>query len=186
MKAVFSLTILVFLFVPCLAQESIDIQKIISMEIQDYSQEIGLSNLEGTSFANNDYEVRIWVGFSLFTPRLFLFHQNSRESLASYYAADSASRKIQYNKTSLNKPKSGWNNFRQYLIEQQISLTKKPYPKKEKFIDPDEELVVIEMKTKDDYLLVAYLIRTINPRGKKVLDICRKVEKEFAVVRLGC
>jgi hypothetical protein len=178
MKSISILIVLVFLFAPCLAQ------KTSSMGIKAYSQAIGLPDLEQTSFENNDFEVRIWVGSGLFKPRLFLFRQNSSKNFASYYNYGSIPENTRLNEAFLDAPKSGWSNLEQYLSEQEINLNKRSYPENDKFSDPDEEIVVIEMKNKNGYLLASYPVRTTNARGKKVIALCRKIEKEFAGVRL--
>jgi len=85
----------------------------------------------------------------------------------------------------MENPRSGWESLVEYLnskgLDDPIGLTlDKTFEP-----DPDQEAIYLEVRSGRRYTMVFYLDSTKSQDGKKVFDVCHKIENEFAK-RIGC
>jgi len=152
-----------------------------------------LTNLKDVALQPEESETRVWVGFALMnTPCFILKDVNGQKSAVFISAkvsrpASASDRKprVLPVHTVLSAPSSGWPEFDRYLKEQGVE-----YPLRFSFDnrhsgDPDEESIVIEMKSGANYSMVFFPLFTETADGKRALEVCRKIEQEFHI-KLGC
>lgn len=160
--------------------------------IKRESLELGMENLrEHVTDSETETETRIWVGFGLAYPRCFILKNLNGKQKAFYVIPKKIVSKaamdieVSMTKTVLDAPQSGWYEFERFLKSQgidspiRLSLDDKHLP------DPDEESIVVEVKSGTSYSMVFFSLYTENEDGRKLLEVCRNIEREFNI-KLGC
>ena len=71
------------------------------------------------------------------------------------------------------------------MIDQGIDSPLKLSLDNEHVVDPDEESIVVEVKSGTLYSMVFFSLSPGNADGRKVVAVCRMVEREFNVI-MGC
>ena len=156
--------------------------------LAEESQNLNLKNLSESDAKD---EVRLWVGFGLITPRLFVLRREDGIEKATYYSTEPNPDKTLRPQTGikvvlpLESPKSGWKNFRTFLKNNGVDAPLKLTSDVESLIDPDSEAIVIEVKSARGYEMVFFPKSTKTADGQKALGVCHQIESEFNV-RMGC
>ena len=88
-------------------------------------------------------------------------------------------------KISLESPKSGWNEFAEFIKKQGIDIPMRLSLDDQYMPDPDEESIAIEAKSHGNYGMVFYTLSTKSEDGHKALEVCRRIQQEFGIT-LGC
>ena len=164
-----------------------------SRQIAHFSNQAGLINLRSKSLSNSTTEIRIWKGGGLLYPRCFIlkFQKRSRDAylvapkVVNNRAVYRSQNQVIYLQTLMENPRSGWESVVEYLnskgLDDPIGLTlDKTFEP-----DPDQEAIYLEVRSGRRYTMVFYLDSTKSQDGKKVFDVCHKIENEFAK-RIGC
>lgn len=144
-------------------------------------------NLENLSESNSKDEVRLWVGFGLITPRLFVLRRDGGIEKATYYSIepnpDKTVRPRRGIKVALplESPKSGWKDFRTFLKGNGVDAPLQLTSDVESLVDPDSEAIVIEVRSARGYEMVFFPKNTKSADGRKALGVCHKIESEFRV-----
>jgi len=165
---------------------------VMQQAIKRESSKLRIQNLKEDS-ANPGPETRIWVGFGVFHPRCLILKGTTGKRTAVYLgtnegagpAANSAKSRDIITNTVLNAPISGWDKFDRFLIDQGIDSPLKLSLDNEHVDDPDEESIVVEVKSGTLYSMVFFTLSPENADGRKVIAVCRMVEREFNVI-MGC
>ena len=148
-------------------------------------------NLQNLSESNSKDEVRVWVGFGLITPRLFILKRERGIDKATYYSIEPNPDKTVRPRRGvkvvlpLASPKSGWNDFRTFLKANGVEASLKLTSDFDTLVDPDGESIVIEARSARGYEMVFLPRNSKSADGKKALAICHRIESEFSV-RMGC
>ena len=161
--------------------------------IATFSKQAGINNLKEAKLSNSETEIRIWKGDGLAYPRCFVLKFESGRDDAFLLAPKIVDgkgvidnkRSAVYVRTPFNSPRSGWDKLSSSLKEQGIGSSVELTLDKTDNVDPDGELIVIEMKTESRYTMAYYTESTETKDGKKAFGICRTIEYEFGS-QLGC
>jgi hypothetical protein len=167
-----------------LQDEDNAIQKMIKQE----SINFGIPNLRETKVQLQN-ETRIWVGFGLSIPRCFILINTDDDNKAFYVAPKivgnkavmDADGKVLIATTALPAPKSGWNEFKKFLNEQGVDKTLSPSPKDKSISGPDEQYIVIEVKSRDTYGMAFYSLFQGKDEIRRALEVCQRIEQDFAI-----
>ena len=88
--------------------------------VDERCKEAGIKTLRNTAVSENDFEIRVWVGFGLKKLEGFILNQVSGKWSATHIDTDFSSKKSINRDTKLAEPKSGWQNTLQKLIDNDI------------------------------------------------------------------
>ena len=140
-----------------------------------------LPNLKDKELLDGETEVRILVGGGLGYPRWFILNNQNGVRKGFNVKSVSVKGKVSMEKIELNSPRNGWEGFENYLAQQgikyplQLSLDKdkKPYF--------DGEIVVVEVKSGNNYDVIYYSDMTDSEDGRKVIDVCRMIKEELNI-----
>lgn len=154
-------------------------------EIESASRKLGVENLKEVSATN---EIRVWVGFGVTYPRLFI-SQLSGERRASYLTLTTpqngiANDRVQETtmKVPLGSPKSGWDEFEQFLKGQGIISPSRLTQESSKYLrSPDVQVIAIEDKSGDDYGMVFFHLDNKSDSAQRALAVCRRIEQDFEI-----
>jgi hypothetical protein len=141
-----------------------------------------LKTLRGT------HEIRLWVGFGLTHPRLFILplsgeRQATFVTVTNHHDERDAD-KIQESATttSLGPPKSGWEDFENFLRAQGIDSPLGLSPESSKYKrDPDVQVIAVEVRSGDDYAMVFFHLSNQSDSAQKALAVCRRIEQDFDI-----
>ena len=154
--------------------------------IAKFSKQSGMDNLKDAKLSDSETEIRIWKGWGLAFPRCFVLKFRSGNADAFLVAPKKiVDGKGVYAKALLNSPRSGWNNLSISLKEQGIGSSVELAQDKNDIVDPDIELIIIEMKKESRHTMAYYTQSTETTDGKKAFAICRTIENEFEA-HIGC
>jgi len=160
----------------------------IQRAIKRESLNLKINNLRD-DVSDAEPEIRIWVGFGLLYPRGFIMKVQDGRQEAFYVSpkilGSKPDGKVKMTKVSLGSPKSGWNEFAEFIKKQGIDSPMKLSLDYQHVPDPDEESIIIEAKSHGTYEMVFYALSTKSEDGQKALQVCRKIEQEFGI-RMGC
>lgn len=162
--------------------------EIIQGAIKRESLNLKINNLKDAG-SEAETEIRLWVGFGMLYPRCFIMKELN-ESRDAFYIAPKTNdiktrRKVSIAKLSLEPPKSGWNEFAEFIKNQGIDFPMKLAFDDQYVPDPDEESIAIEVKSHGNYQMIFYTLSTKSEDGHKALAVCRRIEQEFGI-RMGC
>ena len=166
------------------AQQSDSDMKIVQDAIKNESQKVRIKNLKDT-VRQPGTEVRIWVGFGLLYPRIFIMTERNGSRQAFHITAKRNGKSITTPKILLKSPESGWNEFAEFIKKQGIASALKLSPDKEPEFDPDEEIIAIEVRSHGKYEMVFYESDTKSADGRKAMEVCKKLDQEFGIM-MGC
>ena len=156
--------------------------------IKRESLKLKINNLRDAA-SEAKIEIRIWVGFGVLYPRCFIMKELNGRREAFFIAPKRVGRetdgKVKLGKAVLESPKSGWNEFAEFIKKQEIDSPMKLSFDDQYVPDPDEESIAIEVKSHGNYEMVFYTLSTKSEDGQKALEACRKIEQEFGI-RMGC
>lgn len=162
--------------------------EIIQGAIKRESLKLKINNLKDAA-SEAETEIRIWVGFGMLYPRCFVMKELNARREAFYITAKTngskAGGEVPMTNLSLESPKSGWNEFAEFIKNQGIDSPMKLSFDDQYVPDPDEESIAIEVKSHGNYEMVFYTLSTKSADGHKALEVCRKIEHEFGI-RMGC
>ena len=151
-----------------------------------------LRNLKEVSLRPGDSETRVWVGFALMNTPCFILKEVNGQKSAVFISAKVSRRESSDRKprvlpvhTVLSAPQSGWLEFDKYLKEQGVEYPLRLSLDDKHTGDPDEETLVIEIKSGSMYSMIFFPVFTETADGKRALEVCRKIEQEFQI-KLGC
>ena len=126
--------------------------------IKRESLELKINNLKDAA-SNAETEIRIWVGFGMLYPRCFIMKElNGRRE--AFYIAPKTNGSKTMTKISLESPKSGWNEFAEFIKKQGIDIPMRLSLDDQYMPDPDEESIAIEAKSHGNYGMVFYTLST--------------------------
>lgn len=146
-----------------------------------------LENLKDKQLAHSETEVRIWAGFDLTQEKCFLLRKQN-ERLRAWFVVPKLTRtrsdprpRIIVSKIALRPPQSGWEEFQKFL-EQEAVFAPEQYSLDEIHTPtPDERWVVLERKSGTSYAIAFFPISTSSRDGKKLIQACERIEKEFGI-----
>lgn len=166
----------------------------IERAVKELSDNYDVINLKEKRLQKNEMELRIWSSIGFDYERCFILNKDSGNwnafvltpKVADGEIVRTKQGKIVSEKTSFSTPKSGWEEFDKHLIEQGICypLT---YSFDKEYVPPiiDEGVIILEVKQNMNYSLVSFREFTKSEDGKNILNLCKKIEKEFDAV-IGC
>ena len=175
------ITILI-LMIMALVQQSDD--AIMQRGIRDEARKIGIRNLKDTA-QESGTEIRVWVGFGLLYPRCFIMTERNGRREAFHITAKRSANGISTPKVMLTSPKSGWNEFADFIKQHGVDSPLKLSLDKQSEFDPDEEAVVIEVMSNGKYDMVFYDYDNTSGDGRKAIAVCRKLDQEFGI-QMAC
>jgi hypothetical protein len=162
--------------------------EVIQGAIKRESLKLKINNLRD-SVSDAETEIRIWVGFGMLYLRCFMMKELNGRREAFYIApktnGDKTEGEVPMTKLSLGSPKSGWNEFAEFIKKQGVDSPMKLSLDAKYLPDPDEESIAIEAKSHGNYEMVFYTLSTKSEDGQKALQVCRKIEQEFGI-KMGC
>ena len=156
-------------------------QEIIRDALKRATVKLHLDDLHNIQLGPTESETRIWVGFGLLSPRCFVFKNVNGVNQALFFTVQ----RSRANAYALTPPQSGWLTLEQILKSSGIRPPLQLKPDYQHLPDPDEELIVVELKSGAEYYLIYYPVATDTQDGKRVVELCRTIEEEFDV-RMGC
>ncbi len=162
-------------------------------EIKRESLKSKMNNLREEGLSDSEAEIRIWIGFGLAYPRCFILRYSNGNPTAFYLApkpngtkaATDSSGEVLIAKTVLNAPASGWEEFNRFLKEEGIDYPLRLSLDESQISDPDAESMVVEVRSGTRYSMVFFSLHADSQDGRKALEVCRRIEREFKV-RMGC
>lgn len=154
--------------------------------IKRESLQLKIGNLKDSQ-SKGGKEIRMWVGFGILVSRTFIMRELDGKQEALFITAKPGNRKgeITMAKFPLAPPKSGWNEFAEFLRNHGIDSPLKLSLDERHEPDPDEEAIAIEVKSDAGYELVFYLLSSKTENARKAFDVCQKIEQEFGI-QMGC
>src|ERR1700738_2075851 len=131
-------------------------------EIRGASRRLGIENLSDSSGSVD--EIRVWLGFGLIYPRCFILTNVQGVRQARYLApkviggrAESDTKgDVVFVKNVVGSPKSGWDKLDGFLREQGIDSPIKLAAESQHTIDPDEQVIAIEVRSGTTYSMVFF------------------------------
>ncbi len=154
--------------------------------IKGESAKLGMSSLRD-SLNVPGTEVRVMVGFGLAFPRCFIL-RNSNGKYEAFFvtakivggkAAMDRNRRILSTRIASPAPASGWDEFDRFLKDQGIESPIKLSLDDRYTPDPDQETIVVEVKTGSVYSMVFFFSNTESEDGKKAWAVWAKIRREF-------
>jgi|SRR6267142_1924106 len=154
-------------------------------EIESASRKLAIENLNAVRVTD---EIRVWVGFGLTYPRLFIL-QLSGERRATYLTLTTrhdgiAGDKVQetIKKVTLGPPKSGWDEFEKFLKGQGIDWPMRLTQESSQYLrSSDVQVIAIEVKFGDHYGMVFFHLDNKSDSAQRALTVCRRVEQDFDI-----
>ena len=174
-------TIVIFIIMALVQQSD---TALMQRGIRNEAGKIRIKNLEDTADGPGT-EIRVWVGFGLLYPRCFIMTERNGRREAFHITAKRSANMISTPKLLLASPKSGWNEFTNFIKQHGIDLPLKLSLDKQSEFDPDEEAIVIEVKSNGKYEMVFYDYSNTSPDGRTAIAVCRKLDQEFGI-QMGC
>ena len=161
--------------------------------IKQESLKSRITNLSEEILSDSETEIRFWVGFGLAYPRCFILRYSSRQPRAFFLAPKTSGAKgaihtsaeVSRVRTVLNAPASGWDEFNSFLKGEGIDYPLQLLGEENQIVDPDAESIVVEIKSGTRYSMVSYSLDPDTDDGRKVVEVCRRIEREFNVW-MGC
>ena len=160
-------------------------------EIRHESERLRISNLRDVAISDG-VETRIWVAFGHNYPRCVVLRTTDRENKAVYIRASDVKGGLStpidgvfIHQTPLGAPKFGWNNLLNFLKEQGVYSPIQLSLDSQHLVDPDEEFIVLEVKSEGVYSMAFFSRYTEATDGRKALAVCHRIEEEFDV-RMRC
>lgn len=161
------------------AHDSLGRKDAISKKLLEYADRFKLDELETREFSQKEFEMRVWVGFGGIVPRAFIFNQGSQGASAVFYTEKYQSDHFTVTKKDVSKEVAATALMR-YLDKIEI-LSKKWRPDRQHLADPDEEMIVVEIKSSHHYDLIQYPKATKDRDGRIILDLLRWIQRTFDV-----
>jgi hypothetical protein len=157
-------------------------------EVRSESAKLGAVSLKDSP-AEPGTEVRILVGFGLAHPRYFILNSRNGTYEASLITAKVVAGKavidekgrLLSTRIPLSAPSSGWDNFEKFLKDQGIESPIKLSLNDRDIPDPDDEIIVIEVKSGSVYSMVFFPSNTESEDGKKAWAVWERIKQEFDV-----
>lgn len=146
-------------------------------EVFEFSKTSGLSDLDKEKFLPQDNEIRVWIVDASNSIRGFVssYKQGKNQS----FEIISGNKKNSSIKRNLDAPKSGWDKWWKYLETQEV--LSKQSTNHISNVDPDTEIVVIEVKTNTGYISNLFSSSEINKNNESLTSLCTKVSEEFSI-----
>ena len=161
-------------------------------QVARLAEEAGLPNLKDLNLSDAQSELRVWMGLGLITPRCFVLKIDNGNATASFSTVQIVGNKGVFRNgkpvfvnTPLRAPHSGWSTFLDFLRQDGIDTSINLALDKRYEPDPDQEALILEMKTGSRHTLVLYLDSTVTADGKKARAVCDKIQTEFGI-QIGC
>ena len=164
----------------------------VEMALKHESERLRIKNLSDSG-SDSGTETRIWVAFGLRYPRcLILKSIDKKKAKAVYITANGIRGGVAttpeggfIHQNTLGAPKAGWDNLDKFLKDQGVSSPIQLSLDEQHLDDPDEESIVIEVKSGTQYSLVFFSRYTETADGRKAVAVCQRIEEEFKI-RMGC
>ena len=161
-------------------------------DIRRASRKLGIENLSDSSSGTTD-EIRVWLGFGLIYPRCFILTNVQGARQARYLAPKVVGGRtksdkkgdVVFAKNVVGTPKSGWDKLDGFLREQGIDSSIKLAAESQHTIDPDEQVIAIEVRSGSTYSMVFFHSGNEGMDAQKALNVCRRLESEFNV-KMDC
>ncbi|MCU1264587.1 MAG: hypothetical protein JWM21_905 [Acidobacteria bacterium] len=154
-------------------------------EIESESRKLAIENLKARRIAD---EIRVWVGFGVTYPRLFIL-QLSGERHATFltfttpqdrHAGDKM--EATATKTALGPPKSGWDELEKSLKVKGIGSPLRLSQESSQYTrSPDVQVIVIEVKSGGEYGMVFFHLDNKSDDAQTALSVCRRIEQDFLI-----
>jgi hypothetical protein len=156
--------------------------------VKSESTKLGVSSLKDSP-EEPGLEVRVLVGFGIAHPRYFIFTNRSGRNEAFLITAKVVSGKAAIDKKgrllstriALSAPSSGWEEFERFLKDQGIESPIKLSLDERETPDPDQEIIVVEVKSGSVYSMVFFQQNTESEDGKKAWAVWEKIKREFNI-----
>lgn len=156
--------------------------------VKSESAKLGVSSLNDSP-EEPGTEVRVLVGFGLAHPRYFILKNRSGTNEAFLITAKVVGGKAAMDgkggllstKITLSAPSSGWDEFERFLKDQGIESPIKLLLDDRDTPDPDQETIVVEVKSGSDYSMVFFPSNTESEDGKKAWAAWEKIKREFNI-----
>ena len=129
-----------------------DWERIFFEGINERTNEAGLKSLRKTHVAENDIDVRVWMGFGLSKLEGFILKRINKQWAAIHIESNYASKKFVSRNIKLNEPDAGWEKTWQELIDADILTL------------PDAESINCNPSAVDGFSYVVEIKKGINYR----------------------
>lgn len=152
-------------------------------EIESASKKLAIENLKAIRGIK---EIRVWVGFGVTQPRLFVMRLSDGREASFHTARTSRLGDAEVldvpEKTTLDPPKSGWEDFENFLKAQGIVPQLRLAQESSHYLrSPDVQVVAIEATFGDSYSLIFYHVDNPSDEAQKLLNICHRIERDFEI-----
>jgi len=133
-----------------------NVKSVFFESVDERCQEAEIKTLRKIALGEDDFEIRVWVGFGLTKLEGFILNQVNGKWSATHIDADFDSKKFSNRNFKLNEPKSGWQNAFQKLIDNDILIL----PSAESIdcspMNDDGMSYVVEIKKGSKYRIYMY------------------------------
>lgn len=136
--------------------------------------------------AGNKFEFRLWTNVGNFFEKILIVNKTANEARASFFDVERSGNSLKFNTKYVTAPRSGWENFFRTIREHRGVQVPLPLN-----LDPptrpvrDEGLVFLEILDHGNYDFVYCGQLTTSFDGKRLLDLCEYMSREFNV-HLDC
>jgi len=162
------------------------------LQVTRLAKEVGIPNLKDANLSDAQTQFRLWMGLGLITPRCFMLKIDNGNPTASFATVKIVGNKgvflngnPVYVNAPLNAPHSGWATFLAFLRQNGIDTSINIALDKHYKPDPDQESLILEMKTGSRHTLVHYINSTVADDSKKAFAVCEQIQNEFDI-QVGC
>lgn len=152
------------------------------------SKSFGLKNLKETPIAPSDLKIRIWSDQEILLHCLII-SKNRDDWKASFLTGEFKGGKLKLLKKQSQEnlsPKSDWKNLSDLFVDKNIGF---PFPYElddsDEVLEPDEGILVLEIKQGENYGLAFYRKFSDTNDGKTIIELCKLLQDEFNL-DLGC
>jgi hypothetical protein len=203
-KTYFLFTTLLLLFgsqpLSCFAQGNIspdrqkDLQRqyqVARKAIKHESERLRINDLSNVTLTD-EVETRLWVAFGEAYPRCLILKKSKTDNTAVYVKVTGVSGGVAttpeggfIHQDKLGPPKTGWDALVNFITGQGVTSPIQLTLDSQHLTDPDEEFLVVEVKSGSVYSMVFFSLYTETADGRKALTVCHRVEEEFGVT-MGC
>jgi hypothetical protein len=148
--------------------------------IKEISPKLRLVSLAKT-IRPEEFEFRIWTNLAgLADPKLLGVRFNGIDNDAYFFDMNRRADSIKLRREHLAIPKSGWNRMI-FDVRSRLTTPKGLVRDPQFSLDRDEPLILLEVLDKGEYRRVFYGQKTSFPDGKRLIEVCEYLAREFDV-----
>lgn len=152
--------------------------------LEGYARSYGLSGLANTRFESEDYELRVWVGFSNTFPRALILSRKDGRQTSAYITGklDAAQNPITQNDLKATHSDEYLKREIEVILAR---LLNESYSSDSGWGDPDAVSVGIEVRRGSVYRVLLFPISTKSRDGKRLMRYVFRLQNLYGIKLLG-